>query len=143
MHVVESIDATSFNESIESDEHAAPTQVTDNEQEQANVQEDPVKQLVLIDDTLASEIIQITSSLKAKDMKSTKWVNSSTTTLIELVSSLDNLKSLRHTDLNVIYSCLENKLDRQGWGRLRSLITITILITGQRKLLITITITII
>jgi hypothetical protein len=32
---------------------------------------------------------------------------------------------------------------RQGWGRLRSLITITILITGHGKLLITITITII
>jgi hypothetical protein len=31
----------------------------------------------------------------------------------------------------------------QGWGRLRSLITITILITGQGKLLITITIMII
>jgi hypothetical protein len=31
----------------------------------------------------------------------------------------------------------------QGWGRLRSLITITILITGHGKLLITITITII
>jgi hypothetical protein len=32
---------------------------------------------------------------------------------------------------------------QQGWGRLRSLITITILITGHRKLLITITIMII
>jgi hypothetical protein len=110
MHVVEPINATSLNESIESGEHAAPTQVTDNEQENANVQEDPVKQLVLTDDTLASEII---SSLKANDMKSIKWVNSSTTTLIEVVLSLDSLKSLRHTDLNVIYSCLEKKLNRK------------------------------
>ena len=35
------------------------------------------------------------------------------------------------------------KHSEQGWGRLRSLITITILITGHRKLLITITIMII
>jgi hypothetical protein len=37
----------------------------------------------------------------------------------------------------------KNEYETQGWGRLRSLITIMILITGHRKLLITITITII
>jgi hypothetical protein len=46
--------------------------------------------------------------------------------------------------VNFLFSSLKDDLYQvQGWGRLRSLITITILITGHIKLLITITIMII
>ena len=105
METVDASDVPATNENRESSDNSAITQVIGIEQEQTGANQEILIPLIALDEPLSSTTI---NALKANDLKSKKCVNCTTEHLAELLSSLDGLKTLRHPELNNVYSCLEN-----------------------------------